>query len=118
VLTMSRSDRYPRGESYVDLIHRLEKVIFELERARCPIVVVAHQAVLRCLLAYFMSIPMDKIPYIPMPLHRLVELRPGVRGCEAIEVRVVSVSVTSQRMCLMWPIVFVNLALSPLTAML
>ena len=32
--------RYPRGESYLDVIQRLEPVIFELERATSPVVVV------------------------------------------------------------------------------
>lgn len=46
--------RYPRGESYEDLIARLEPVIMELER-QANVLVVAHQAVLRCLLAYFLD---------------------------------------------------------------
>jgi broad specificity phosphatase PhoE len=33
--------RYPRGESYFDVIQRLEPVIFELERATTPILVVS-----------------------------------------------------------------------------
>jgi broad specificity phosphatase PhoE len=41
--------RYPRGESYEDLIERLEPVIFELERLRNPVLIVAHQATLRCM---------------------------------------------------------------------
>ena len=53
-----------RGESYIDIIDRLQPVIFELERNTHPIVVISHQAVLRCLLAYFMDIPRDRIPYI------------------------------------------------------
>lgn len=44
--------RYPRGESYEDLVARLEPVIMELER-QGNVLVVSHQAVLRCLLAYF-----------------------------------------------------------------
>uniref|UniRef100_A0A453IAQ6 6-phosphofructo-2-kinase domain-containing protein n=1 Tax=Aegilops tauschii subsp. strangulata TaxID=200361 RepID=A0A453IAQ6_AEGTS len=35
--------RYPRGESYLDVIQRLEPVIIELERQRAPVVVIAHQ---------------------------------------------------------------------------
>jgi hypothetical protein len=35
--------RYPRGESYLDVIQRLEPVIIELERQRSPVVVIAHQ---------------------------------------------------------------------------
>ncbi|KAM0826900.1 hypothetical protein ACQ4PT_068548 [Festuca glaucescens] len=36
--------RYPRGESYLDVIQRLEPVIIELERQRAPVVVISHQA--------------------------------------------------------------------------
>ena len=32
--------RYPMGESYVDLIERIEPVIFEIERSRHPVIVV------------------------------------------------------------------------------
>lgn len=46
--------RYPRGESYEDLVARLEPVIMELERQE-NVLVVSHQAVLRCLLAYFLD---------------------------------------------------------------
>ncbi|XP_047059920.1 6-phosphofructo-2-kinase/fructose-2,6-bisphosphatase-like [Lolium rigidum] len=45
--------RYPRGESYLDVIQRLEPVIIELERQRAPVVVISHQAVLRALYSYF-----------------------------------------------------------------
>ncbi|RWS22798.1 6-phosphofructo-2-kinase/fructose-2:6-bisphosphatase-like protein, partial [Leptotrombidium deliense] len=48
--------RYPKGESYEDLVARLEPVIMELERQE-NVLVVAHQAVLRCLLAYFLDKP-------------------------------------------------------------
>jgi broad specificity phosphatase PhoE len=45
--------RYPEGESYQDLVHRVERVILALERLDQPVLVVAHQAVLRALFAYF-----------------------------------------------------------------
>ena len=38
--------RYPRGESYEDLVARLEPVIMELER-QDSVLVIAHQAVNR-----------------------------------------------------------------------
>ena len=38
--------RYPRGESYEDLVARLEPVIMELERKDC-VLVIGHQAVNR-----------------------------------------------------------------------
>ncbi|KAH9329553.1 hypothetical protein KI387_001661, partial [Taxus chinensis] len=56
--------RYPRGESYLDVIQRLEPVIIELERQRAPVVVIAHQAVLRALYAYFADKPLKEIPHI------------------------------------------------------
>ncbi|MEJ1270030.1 putative gene 29427 [Cricetulus griseus] len=46
--------RYPGGESYQDLVQRLEPVIMELER-QGNILVISHQAVMRCLLAYFLD---------------------------------------------------------------
>ena len=55
-----------RGESYIDIIDRLQPVVFELERCTQPIIVVSHQAVLRCLLAYFLDIPREKIPFISL----------------------------------------------------
>ncbi|HSE05631.1 MAG TPA: histidine phosphatase family protein [Methylomirabilota bacterium] len=39
--------RYPRGESYQDIILRLDPVIIELERTRKPVLVIADNAVLR-----------------------------------------------------------------------
>jgi broad specificity phosphatase PhoE/predicted kinase len=51
--------RYPHGESYMDVIQRLEPILFELERQKRPILIVAHQAVLRALYAYFMDIEMS-----------------------------------------------------------
>ena len=50
------SCRYPRGESYEDVVVRLESVIMELERQE-NVLVVGHQAVLRCVLAYFLDKP-------------------------------------------------------------
>jgi 6-phosphofructo-2-kinase/fructose-2,6-biphosphatase len=68
--------RYPRGESYLDLIERLEPVIFELERLKFPVVVVGHQAVLRCLYAYFWgenTPQMSDIPFVAIPLHTVLD---------------------------------------------
>ncbi|XP_055832129.1 6-phosphofructo-2-kinase/fructose-2,6-bisphosphatase isoform X2 [Solanum dulcamara] len=74
--------RYPRGESYLDVIQRLEPVIIELERQRAPVVVVSHQAVLRALYAYFADRPLNEIPHIEMPLHTIIEIQMGVTGVQ------------------------------------
>lgn len=74
--------RYPRGESYEDVIRRLDPVVLELERHRDPVLVIAHQAVLRCLYAYFAGIPRARCPYLEIPLHTVLALRPRAYGCE------------------------------------
>ncbi|XP_028128952.1 6-phosphofructo-2-kinase/fructose-2,6-bisphosphatase isoform X2 [Diabrotica virgifera virgifera] len=72
--------RYPRGESYEDLVARLEPVIMELER-QGNVLVVSHQAVLRCLLAYFLDKTADELPYLEVPLHTIIKLTPVAYGC-------------------------------------
>ncbi len=74
--------RYRRGESYEDLIDRTEPVIIELERQRGDVLVVSHQAVLRCLYAYFTGHSAKQLPHLPMPLHTLIELVPHAYGCD------------------------------------
>ncbi|XP_042512255.1 6-phosphofructo-2-kinase/fructose-2,6-bisphosphatase-like isoform X2 [Macadamia integrifolia] len=74
--------RYPRGESYLDVIQRLEPVIIELERQRAPVVVISHQAVLRALYAYFADRPLKEIPHIEVPLHTIIEIKMGVTGVQ------------------------------------
>uniref|UniRef100_A0A5S6QWU1 Cytoplasmic tRNA 2-thiolation protein 1 n=1 Tax=Trichuris muris TaxID=70415 RepID=A0A5S6QWU1_TRIMR len=72
--------RYPSGESYEDLVARVEPVIMELERQE-NVLVVAHQAVLRCLLAYFLDKDWKEMPYLRVPLHTVVKLTPVAYGC-------------------------------------
>ncbi|HVW27178.1 MAG TPA: 6-phosphofructo-2-kinase/fructose-2,6-bisphosphatase [Polyangiaceae bacterium] len=72
--------RYPRGESYYDVIQRLEPVIVELERQRSPVLVIAHRAVLRALYGYLMGKPQDECPHLEIPLHTLIELTPTEYG--------------------------------------
>ncbi|XP_011619304.1 6-phosphofructo-2-kinase/fructose-2,6-bisphosphatase-like isoform X1 [Takifugu rubripes] len=72
--------RYPKGESYEDLVHRLEPVIMELERQE-NVLVICHQAVMRCLLAYFLDKSADELPYLKCPLHTVLKLTPVAYGC-------------------------------------
>lgn len=81
--------RYPRGESYLDVIARLEPVIFELERQEEPLIIIAHQAVLRCLYAYFLDLPAEEIPFLSIPLHTLIRLEAKAYGCNEKRVRIV-----------------------------
>ncbi|XP_074026245.1 6-phosphofructo-2-kinase/fructose-2,6-biphosphatase isoform X2 [Leptinotarsa decemlineata] len=77
--------RYPRGESYEDLVARLEPVIMELER-QGNVLVVSHQAVIRCLLAYFLDKTADDLPYLRVPLHTIIKLTPVAYGCRVEEI--------------------------------
>ncbi|KAK3518964.1 hypothetical protein QTP70_016211 [Hemibagrus guttatus] len=73
--------RYPKGESYEDLVHRLEPVIMELERQE-NVLVICHQAVMRCLLAYFLDKSAEELPYLKCPLHTVLKLTPVAYGCK------------------------------------
>lgn len=74
--------RYPRGESYEDVIQRLDPLLIQLERQRTPVLVIAHQAVLRALYAYFMDRPPSECPSISIPLHTVIQLTPTAYGCQ------------------------------------
>ena len=39
------------------------------------------QAILRCLYAYFLSLPQEELPYIKIPLHTLIKITPMAYGC-------------------------------------
>ncbi|XP_071817755.1 6-phosphofructo-2-kinase/fructose-2,6-bisphosphatase 1-like isoform X3 [Apostichopus japonicus] len=72
--------RYPMGESYEDLVARLEPVTMELERQR-NVLVICHQGVMRCLLAYFLDKKSEELPYLKCPLHTVIKLKPVAYGC-------------------------------------
>ncbi|KAF9414795.1 Fructose-2,6-bisphosphatase, partial [Podila epigama] len=73
--------RYRGGESYRDVVVRLEPIIMDLERQR-NILIIGHQAILRCIYAYFMNHSHEKLPYIKIPLHTLIQLTPKAYTCE------------------------------------
>jgi broad specificity phosphatase PhoE len=75
------SYRYPRGESYSDLILRIEPLIHELERRQGPVIVVGHQATLRCLYGYFTNTPVEEIPTLDFPRHAIIRKLPQAFGC-------------------------------------
>ena len=73
--------RYRGGESYRDVVIRLEPIIMELERSE-NIIIVTHQAVLRCIYAYYMNVPQEKSPWMEVPLHTLIKLTPKAYSTE------------------------------------
>lgn len=52
--------RYPWGESYIDMMARLRPALAALDNST-SVLVVGHQAVLRCVLGYFLDAKLGKI---------------------------------------------------------
>ncbi len=73
--------RYPRGESYLDVIARLDPLVHEIERQRDPVMVVGHQGILRIVYCYFMGIDRAKAPFVKIPLNTVIKLVPAAYGC-------------------------------------
>jgi len=73
--------RYLGGESYRDVVIRLEPIIMEVERSD-NILIVTHQAVLRCIYAYFMGSSQEQSPWMEVPLHTLIKLTPRAYGTQ------------------------------------
>lgn len=73
--------RYPRGESYLDVIARLEPIIVEMERHQERLVIVAHQGILRIIYAFYMGLSRAEAPYVSIPLNTVVQLTPRAYDC-------------------------------------
>lgn len=69
--------RYPEGESYLDLIERLKYFIIQLGSYNKPIVIIAHNAILKVLLGYFQGNNIKDIPHIQIKLHEIIKLTPN-----------------------------------------
>lgn len=75
------SYRYPRGESYLDVMQRLDPIVHELERQTDPLLIIGHQGILRVIYAYLIGAPREEAPNVPIPLHTVVKLTPQVYSC-------------------------------------
>lgn len=65
--------RYPRGESYYDLIARLDHPMRQLETSQEPILIISHQAVLRLVYAFLTGVPRSSAPDLEIPLHTVIK---------------------------------------------
>lgn len=70
--------RYPGagGEGYLDVIHRLQKVIIEVERMTDHVLLVGHRSIARVLLAYFKGLRREDISDLDVPLGVVYVLEP------------------------------------------
>lgn len=76
------SYRYPRGESYLDVINRLDSIVHDVERMQDPILIVGHQGILRILYAYFTNQKREDAPFISIPLNHVIKLEPHTYECK------------------------------------
>ncbi|XP_015110998.1 6-phosphofructo-2-kinase/fructose-2,6-bisphosphatase isoform X1 [Diachasma alloeum] len=65
--------RYPWGESYVDIMQRVDPVLAELQQSN-NVLVISHQAVLRCLIGFFLDKKPEELPYMEVPLHTILRV--------------------------------------------
>ncbi|KTW25640.1 hypothetical protein T552_03500 [Pneumocystis carinii B80] len=65
--------RYSGGESYRDVVTRLEPVIMELERQE-NVLIISHQAILRCIYGYYHDLNQEVFPFVDIPLHTVLKL--------------------------------------------
>ncbi|EFC46521.1 fructose-6-phosphate 2-kinase [Naegleria gruberi] len=74
--------RPQNGESYLDMIYRIEPAIAELERQRCPLLIIGHQAVNRILYSYLTGLRPETCTRLPIPLNTVIEIIPNAYGVE------------------------------------
>jgi broad specificity phosphatase PhoE len=73
--------RYPRGESYLDVMQRLDPIIHELERQTDPVLLVGHQGILRIIYAYFMGLNRFETPFVAIDFNTVTKLTPEAYEC-------------------------------------
>lgn len=65
--------RYPSGESYIDVCRRLVSVLSDIKPDE-NLIIISHQAVIRCILSAIQGISMEELPYVNVPLHYLLKV--------------------------------------------
>jgi broad specificity phosphatase PhoE/predicted kinase len=77
--------RFPGGESYHDVMIRLESVLVELEMSTIPVLCVSHMIPISVLLSYFKADGV-KAWDISVPQHKVFEIRPMLGGGYQVDV--------------------------------
>lgn len=72
--------RFPGGESYHDLVRRLNSVVIDIEQQVVPVVVVSHVSILQCLMAYFRNTPVRSCMTAEVPMHTVIKFLPARGG--------------------------------------
>lgn len=72
--------RYPEGESYLDLLERLRYFVLKIESFNKPILIVAHNAIIKVLLGYYNNINHENIPHLVVDLGTVIKLVPNSKN--------------------------------------
>ena len=84
--------RYPGGESYLDVKERCHRVLMKLIGSRDSILVVAHRAVIRVILSYFLDVPAEVMPDLTVNQNTVYELEPTAYCTNTKEYKLLSPS--------------------------
>lgn len=72
--------RIPGGESFEDVVRRLDDMVVEIERLTQDVLIVSHLTTLQVLYGYFKGIPGDKFCSIAFPQKEIIVLSPNQYG--------------------------------------
>jgi len=65
--------RYPGGESYLDVVERVSGLLTSISSSH-NLLIISHQATLRCLMALLLDSPLAELPYMEVPLHTVIKV--------------------------------------------
>lgn len=65
--------RYPNGESYLDVVERVNSLMDTITSSH-NLLIISHQATLRCLLAMLLGVELVELPYLKVPLHTVIKV--------------------------------------------
>jgi len=74
--------RFPRGESVVDVINRLESIFVEVERQKQPVVIISHVTPLQILMNFFNDGSPGDSTKVQVPHGAVIRLLPHCYGCK------------------------------------
>jgi 6-phosphofructo-2-kinase/fructose-2,6-biphosphatase 1 len=72
--------RFPGGESYMDVVRRLEAFLIEVEQCTVPVLIVSHVTVLQLLVAYFQGKSVSEAWRLPFRKGVVFEATPTLGG--------------------------------------
>jgi len=82
--------RFPGGESYHDVMMRVEACLLQIEASTRPVLCVSNMSCLQVLLSYFQNTPLEDAWDVAIPLHQVIEVVPTLGG--GFQVKYIDVS--------------------------